>query len=360
MRILVVEDDVVAGQYLVEVLKREGYAVDWAIDGLQGFERAIEADADLVLLDIGLPYLDGITLCQQLRAQGHGQPILFLSAKNQQADELHGLDAGADDYVVKPYDPQILLARIRSVLRRNERQDTLLQEAKSEVRSPLLTWDSLQLDPDHHTVYVHGQSVHLTVKEYGLLHLFLTNPKRTYRRSDILDRLWNITESPSEGTVSTHIKSLRQKLKAAGSNDPIDTVHGLGYRLQVAPVSSTVVIANKQPISKQLIIKQQKATDFVKSVWQESKAKYIGLAQGLTQTLDGNSSCISVGCQQQAEGFAHKLAGGLGIFGQVEGSRVALLLERMLCERNLSSEDVIRSRTLSLQLLKMLQGESEF
>ena len=361
MRILVVEDDVVAGQYLVDVLKREGYAVDWAINGLQGFERAVEADVDLVLLDIGLPYLDGITLCQQLRAQGHGQPILFLSAKNQQADELHGLDAGADDYVMKPYDPQILLARIRSVLRRNERlQDTLLQDAQSDARSPVLNWDSLQLDPDHHTVYVHGQFVHLTVKEYGLLHLFLTNPKRTYRRSDILDRLWDIAESPSEGTVSTHIKSLRQKLKAAGSNDPIDTVHGLGYRLQVVPVPSTSVLANNQPIRQQPVSKKQKATDFVKSVWQESKAKYIELAWGLIQVLDGNSSCISVGRQQQAQGFAHKLAGGLGIFGQVEGSRVALLLERMLCEGRLSSKDVIRSRTLSLQLLKMLQGESEF
>ena len=224
----------------------------------------------------------------------------------------------------------------------------------------MLNWDSLQLDPDHHTVHVHGQSIHLTVKEYGLLHLFLTNPKRTYRRSDILDRLWDMAESPSEGTVSTHIKSLRQKLKAAGSNDPIDTVHGLGYRLQVAPVPSTAVIANKQSISKQSISKQQQATDFIKSVWQESKAKYIELAQGLIQVLDGNSDRISVGRQQQAEGFAHKLAGGLGIFGQVEGSRVALLLERMLCEGSLSSEDVIQSRTLSLQLLKMLQGESEF
>ena len=358
MRILVVEDDAVAGQYLVDVLKREGYAVDWAINGLQGFERAIAADADLVLLDIGLPYLDGITLCQQLRAQGHGQPILFLSAKNQQTDELHGFDAGADDYVMKPYDPQILLARIRSVLRRNERlQDTLLQEVQSEVRSPLLNWDSLQLDSDHHTVDVHGQSIHLTVKEYGLLHLFLTNPKRTYRRSDILDRLWNITESPTEGTVSTHIKSLRQKLKAAGLNDPIDTVHGLGYRLQVAPVSKQPI--SKQPISKQPISKQQQATDFVKSVWRESKATYIELAEGLIQVLGGKSDRISVGCQRQAEGFAHKLAGGLGIFGQVEGSRVALLLERMLCEGNLSSEAVIQLRILSLQLLKMLQRESE-
>lgn len=95
MKILVIEDDVVAGQYLVDMLKREDYAVDWAKDGVQGFERAIDTDADLVLLDIGLPYLDGITLCQQLRAQGHHQPILFLSAKNQQSDELHGLDAGA-------------------------------------------------------------------------------------------------------------------------------------------------------------------------------------------------------------------------------------------------------------------------
>jgi DNA-binding response OmpR family regulator len=349
MKILVIEDDVVAGQYLVDVLKREDYVVDWAIDGAQGFERAIATDADLLLLDVGLPYLDGITLCQQLRAQGHRQPILFLSAKNQQTDELHGLDAGADDYVMKPYDPQILLARIRSVLRRNERfQDGPFQDApKAETRSPLLTWDALQLDPDHHTVTVHGQSVHLTVKEYGLLHLFLTNPKRTYRRSDILDRLWDIAESPSEGTISTHIKSLRQKLKAAGLFDPIDTVHGLGYRLQVAPVPSAGLVANQQ----------QQAADFVETVWKESKANYIELAQGLIQVLEGNSDRIS---QQQAEGFAHKLAGGLGIFGQVEGSRVARSLERMLCEGDLSSDEVIRSRTLSLQLLMLLQGESEF
>ena len=338
MKILVVEDDVVAGQYLVDVLRRENYAVDWAIDGAQGFERAIAADADVVLLDVGLPYLDGITLCQQLRAQGHRQPILFLSAKNQQTDELHGLDAGADDYVMKPYDPQILLARIRSVLRRNN----------AEARSPQLTWDSIQLDPDCHTVTVQGQFIHLTVKEYGLLQLFLTNPKRTYRRSDILDQLWDITESPGEGTVSTHIKSLRQKLKAVGSCDPIETVHGLGYRLQVAPVMPPA-----------LAFKQQQAADFIKSVWKESKDNYIELANGLIQILDGSRDRISVGQQQQAEGLAHKLAGGLGLFGQVEGSRVARSLERMLCEKNWSSHDVVRSRTLSLQLLNMLRGESE-
>lgn len=365
MKILVIEDDVVAGQYLVDVLKRENYAVDWAIDGVQGFERAIATDADLVLLDIGLPYLDGITLCQQLRAQGHRQPILFLSAKNQQTDELHGLDAGADDYVMKPYDPQILLARIRSVLRRNERFVGLLQEdplqyAQAKARSSLLTWYELQLDPDHHTITVHGQFIHLTVKEYGLLHLFLSNPKRTYRRSDILGQLWDIAESPGEGTVSTHIKSLRQKLKAAGSCDPIDTVHGLGYRLQVASVTSAALAVNNQQVHKQQVHKQQQATDFIKSVWKESKAKYIELANGLIQVLDGNSDCISVGRQQEAEGFAHKLAGGLGIFGQVEGSMVARSLERMLCKENLSSDDVVQSRTLSLQLLKMLQGESEF
>ncbi|MBW4494700.1 MAG: response regulator transcription factor [Oscillatoria princeps RMCB-10] len=222
MRILVVEDDERITRALAEALTDQHYVADIATDGLQGWELAEAFPYDLVLLDIMLPKLDGIRLCQRLRQKGYAMPVLMLTARDTSTDKVMGLDAGADDYVVKPFDLKELLARIRALLRRG-----------SSILPPVLEWESLRLDPSTCEVTYAGQLLHLTPKEYGLLELFLRSNGRVLSRSVILDHLWSFEDPPGEETVKVHLRGLRLKLKAAGAPaDFIETVYGLGYRLK--------------------------------------------------------------------------------------------------------------------------------
>lgn len=225
MKILLVEDDPLTRTTLSEILLAHQYTVNTATDGLTTLEMAGSFLYDLILLDIGIPKLDGISVCKQLRSKGYQNPILLLTARDSSTDRVMGLDAGADDYVVKPFDINELMARVRALLRRGK-----------SVSTAVMTWENLSFDPINNEVKSGERLIHLTSKEYCLLELFLLNPKRIFSRRAILDRLWDFAESPGEETVSTHIKCLRQKLKAAGSANPIETVHGLGYRLR-SPVS---------------------------------------------------------------------------------------------------------------------------
>ncbi|MBE9129083.1 response regulator transcription factor [Coleofasciculus sp. LEGE 07092] len=169
-----------------------------------------------------LPKLDGISLCQRLRRSGKMTPVLMLTAKDTSSDKVMGLDAGADDYVVKPFDLPELTARIRALLRRG-----------SSTIPPILEWERLSLNPSSCEVTYAGQPLHLTPKEYALLELFLRNSNRVLSRSIILDRLWSFDDPPGEDAVKVHIKDLRKKLRIAGAPpDLIQTVYGLGYRLK--------------------------------------------------------------------------------------------------------------------------------
>jgi DNA-binding response OmpR family regulator len=222
MRILLIEDDVALAEALVEVLSEQDYVIDRVTDGEAGWERASSLEYDLILLDIMLPKLDGFSLCQRLREHGLGMPILMLTARDTTMDKVTGLDAGADDYVVKPIDLQELLARIRALQRRG-----------NAVPSSLLTWGDLSLDLSTSEVSYKGQSLRLTPKEYYLLELLLRNGRRVLSRSIIIEHIWSLENSPEEGAVKAHIRSLRQKLKSVGvPDDWIETVHGVGYRLK--------------------------------------------------------------------------------------------------------------------------------
>jgi DNA-binding response OmpR family regulator len=226
MRILVVEADELMGLTLVQQLTTQQYAVSLVTDGESALQLTEDWDYDLILLDIALPAIDGLAVCQQLRSQGYDSPILFLTAQASPADRVRGLDAGADDYLVKPFDLAELLARIRALMRRG-----------STEKAAVLIWENVQIDPRTNRVTCDGQPLALTPKEYAVIELFLRNPKRVFSRSNILDRLWDFADCPGEETVSSHIYSLRQKLKAAGSADFIETVYGLGYRLR-APATA--------------------------------------------------------------------------------------------------------------------------
>jgi DNA-binding response OmpR family regulator len=231
VKILLVEDDELIGSMLFEALVAHRYTVDVAADGQAGLELATNFDYDLILLDWLIPKLDGISLCRQLRSNGYQKPILLLTAKDSNSDIVQGLDAGADDYIVKPYDLSALMARIRALLRRGN----------SPVTS-VLNWGNLCLNPVSGEVTCGEQLLSLTPKEYSLLELFLRNPQRVFSRSAIIDRLWSLDGSPAESAVTVHIKELRQKLKTGGMTEEIiETVYGLGYRLKSPPEEKVLV-----------------------------------------------------------------------------------------------------------------------
>lgn len=222
MRLLLVEDDERITDALEEDLTDQHYAIDVAHDGEEGLNLADSVTYDLILLDIMLPKIDGITVCRRLRSQGCGTPILMLTAKDTITDKVVGLDAGADDYLVKPFDLQELSARIRALLRRG-----------ISTAPPVLEWEKLRLDPSTCEVFYEDTLLSLSPKEYSLLEFFLRHGRRVFSRAQILEHLWPFERLPEEATVKAHIRSLRQKLEAAGApSDLIETVYGLGYRLK--------------------------------------------------------------------------------------------------------------------------------
>jgi DNA-binding response OmpR family regulator len=224
MKILLVEDDERIADALAEDLTDQNYVVDIAYEGNTAWDFVEAYTYDLILLDVMLPDIDGITLCRKIRSQSpNSTPILMLTARDTVSDRVLGLDAGADDYLIKPFDLTELLARIRSLLRRSG----------GTALPTVYELGKLRLDPSTCEVFYGDQLLSLTPKEYGLLELFLRNGRRVFSSSQILERLWSLEEPPAEETVRTHIKGLRHKLKAAGAPaDFIETVHGLGYRLK--------------------------------------------------------------------------------------------------------------------------------
>ena len=222
MKILLVEDDEIIAKTLASILRDRYYIVDCAGSGELGWEFVEAYDYDLILLDIILPELNGIEFCKRLRLVGNQTPVLLLTAQNSSDKKVIGLDAGADDYVVKPFEISELLARIRVLLRR-----------RNSLESQILQWEKLSLNSSNHEVTYDEKILTLTPKEYRLLELFLRSGDRVLSREIILDRLWDVEEAPSENTVTAHIKDLRRKLKQAGANaDSIETVYGVGYRLK--------------------------------------------------------------------------------------------------------------------------------
>ena len=224
MRLLLVEDDIQLAESLSEALMAEHYVVDVVKDGEAGWSQIQTLDYDLTLMDVTLPYLDGIRLCQRLRHRGHQLPVLMLTARDTSQDKIRGLDAGADAYMVKPFDLSELLAQIRALLRRGSLPTVIA-----------LAYEQLQLNPETYEASYAQQALRLTPKEFSILELLMRNGRRVLSRSFILESLWSMQSPPDEETVKAHIKSLRNKLKAAGAPKSfIETVHGIGYRLQPA------------------------------------------------------------------------------------------------------------------------------
>jgi len=224
-RILIVEDELAMRTALKDCLEIEGHRVLVAADGEAGLKRALEEKPDLVLLDIMMPRLDGYAVCAELRRVGNDVPVLMLTAKGQVDDRVTGLDSGADDYLVKPFSTEELLARVRALLRRTQRH----------VRSVItLTLGDTKIDLIKQTASRGRKQLHLTAKEFAMLRLLAETPGEPVSRERFLDVVWGYGSFPTTRTVDNHIASLRAKVET-DPNEPrwIKTVHGVGYRLEI-------------------------------------------------------------------------------------------------------------------------------
>ena len=324
MKFLLVEDDKVLAGAIRTLLVQHHYVMDLATDGVMGQNMAEAFSYDLILLDWSLPKLEGVQLCKHLRNEGNDTPIILLTARNDSTDKVNGLDAGADDYLVKPFEFEELLARIRALLRRAE-----------GIVSPVLQWGDLQLDPRSSEVTCRGLSIAVTPKEYALLELFLRNPNRIFSLDNLLDKVWPFEDSPSVGSVRTHIKGLRQKLKKAGLSDIVTTVYGLGYRLKPASAANqadsktakeTTDLASSVSNSE---VKGVGALDLA-SLWQGVSEEYRQRVRVLKDTLHQlQPGFVAPTEQQEILSEAHSLAGSLGSFGFRSVSQQCREIERI-------------------------------
>lgn len=228
MRILVVEDEHRMALYVSQALIEEGFAVDLAHDGARGLELAQMYDYDGVVLDLMLPRLDGLALCRRLREKGRQVPVLILSARDMVEDRVRGLDAGADDYLIKPFAVAELTARLRALQRRHQRTET-----------PTLTVGSLQLDPATRVVRQAGRAVTLTQKEYALLEYLMRRSGYVLTRSMIAEHVWDFTFDHASNVVDVYVKHLRDKIDEPGRESFIQAVRGVGYVLRDPATAAT-------------------------------------------------------------------------------------------------------------------------
>jgi diguanylate cyclase (GGDEF)-like protein len=313
MRILLVEDDELFAQTLIAKLTTQHYAIDLATDGREGWNYAQGAEYDLIVLDVNLPQIDGISLCRQLRQHSYSGPVLLLTAESASAKKVCGLDAGADDYVVKPCSLDELSARIRALLRRRDSSGT-----------PLLEWGELCLNPSTCEVTYRKQPLSLSSKEYSLLELFLRNPQRVFSSGVILDHIWAFEDAPGDDAVRAHLKRLRRKLKSVGVEDVIATIYGIGYRLNPPPSAAS------QPVSEQQLAANRARLAAIEA-WKHFKAPTLARLAVLDRAVNAlQSGALPDSLKAEAEQAAHKLAGSLNMFGFERGTQLARKIEHWL------------------------------
>jgi OmpR-family two-component system manganese-sensing response regulator len=224
MQILLVDDEVELTDPLSRVLTREGYRVDVAHDGETGSQLAAQRKYDLLILDWMLPQQSGLEICQKLRSQGDTTPVLFLTAKDTIDDRVQGLDAGADDYLVKPFELRELLARVRALLRRPPTLEPL------PTSIPRLRVEDLELDPTNQLAHRQGRTIELSDKETQLLIYFMRHPHQLLTHQQIHEYLWREGEKPSSNVLAAQIRLLRRKIESNAETPLIHTVYGKGYR----------------------------------------------------------------------------------------------------------------------------------
>lgn len=222
MRVLIIEDEQRIAAAIKQGLEQEAYAVDVAFDGDEGYRSAVAEEYDILVVDVMLPTMNGYDICRQLRNDGIHTPIILLTAKDQTSDIITGLDSGADDYLAKPFSFEVLLARMRALLRRPH-----------ETASEVLSAGDLQLNPATHSVVRAGTPLNLTVKEFGILEYLLRNKGRILSKNNIMTHVWDFDADILPNTVEVFITYLRNKIEKPFPGPPIiHTVRGVGYKIE--------------------------------------------------------------------------------------------------------------------------------
>ncbi|MCC3653162.1 MULTISPECIES: response regulator transcription factor [Streptomyces] len=229
-RILIVDDEPAVRDALRRSLAFEGYGTETAVDGLDALAKAGAYEPDLVLLDVLMPRMDGLTAARRLRASGSTVPILMLTARDTVGDRVTGLDAGADDYLVKPFELDELLARVRALLRRSSYAAAMA--GAGEEPSDVLTFGDLRMDLGTREVTRGGRRVELTRTEFTLLEMFLAHPRQVLTREQILKAVWGFDFEPGSNSLDVYVMYLRRKTEAAGEPRLVHTVRGVGYVLR--------------------------------------------------------------------------------------------------------------------------------
>lgn len=230
-RILVVDDEPAVRESLSSSLEFEGYRVAGAADGVTALDRVQRDTPDLVVLDVLMPRMDGLTTCRRLRALGATMPVLMLTARDMVGDRVTGLDAGADDYLAKPFELDELLARVRALLRRAAMNAA---PAAGAARQDVLAFDDLRMDTRTREVTRAGRPVELTRTEYMLLEMFLAHPRQVLTREQILETVWGFDFEPASNSLDVYVMYLRRKTEAGGLPRLVHTVRGVGYVLRTA------------------------------------------------------------------------------------------------------------------------------
>jgi DNA-binding response OmpR family regulator/HPt (histidine-containing phosphotransfer) domain-containing protein len=324
MKILCVEDDASTAAALQSLLTLQHYIAEMAPDAEWAWQLLQQFEYDLIILDITLPKLDGISLCRQIRTQDIRTPILIVSSHDQIQEKAIGLDAGADDYLVKPFHPDELFARIRALLRRGS----------NDAIDNCINWGNLYLNTSNAEVRYCSEVLPLTPKEYAILELFLRHPKRVFSCSAILDNLWPNSDAPSEEAVRTHIKGLRQKLKSGGiQEEVVETVYGIGYRLKAIEANTIEANTSKKPPETISKADPSKTKALIQEVWIRSSDRIKAQLSSIQIGIEQLNHDLTTGATDRSDGIAtahrdaHTLAGSLGIFGFSEASHLAQQIE---------------------------------
>jgi two-component system KDP operon response regulator KdpE len=220
-KVLVVDDDTSLCEFVVDALEFEGHTVEVSNDGEDALTRLKLSGYDTIVLDWDLPHIGGIEICRRLRKENNHTPVIMLTGRTETSDKLDGLDAGADDYLTKPFDVRELCARVRALLRRS-----------SGATSDVLQVGDVLLDPTNYHVTVKGQEVHLLPKEFQLLQFLMRHPGRVFSHEALLAQVWALESDATDEAIRSCMKRLRKKLEDAASEPLIETVHRVGYRLK--------------------------------------------------------------------------------------------------------------------------------
>ena len=220
MQVLIVEDDVRLAQAIGKILEENGYQVDLVFDGKTGYDYAVSALYDVVILDVMLPKMDGFEVARQLRRANIATPILMLTARAQIPDKIEGLDSGADDYMTKPFSPAELLAHLRALTRRT-----------GQVIFENLEFGDLKLNLESHDLSREGKSINLSFKEFSILEILMANRNQIVSKDTLISKVWGVESTAVDNNVEAYISFIRKKLKHLGTSVHIETVRGVGYRL---------------------------------------------------------------------------------------------------------------------------------